>query len=374
MASGHLSRTSSAGGVVPEVAPDLGSFVSEASLPQTASTSETPRHPLWQFPEERTVISTSRTFPAVRRVAIYASLAAAVLVAAIAGVWWGGSLPWSRPAETGTIAQAVETPPVAVAEPPADRPRDLPAELVASVKVQPSTRPPVANVFSTVAPVAIDRIESTPPKPVALSTAVLEQRQSQERAMAARGTSGGAFAPLVPRPAPRPPAAPLPVAPTVEATPAVRLPVAEPAPAPALETPTASTPPPSRVALPAMPPEAEALPSMVARTEQTEIQRALGQYRNAYQQLDAQAARAVWPSVDVRALARAFESLTSQELAFDTCLFEIAGESATAQCRGSATYTPKIGGRAARLEPRQWTFQLRKVDESWKIQSVQARR
>ena len=123
-----------------------------------------------------------------------------------------------------------------------------------------------------------------------------------------------------------------------------------------------------------MRPEAEALPSVVVRTEQNEIQRALGQYRSAYQLLDAQAARAVWPSVDVKALARAFDSLTSQELAFDTCLFEITGEAATAQCRGSATYTPKIGGRTARLEPRQWTFHLRKVDESWKIQTVQARR
>jgi len=123
-----------------------------------------------------------------------------------------------------------------------------------------------------------------------------------------------------------------------------------------------------------MRPEAEALPSVVARTDQSEIQQTLGQYRSAYQLLDAQAARAVWPSVDVRALARAFDGLTSQDLAFDTCLFEIAGEAATAQCRGSASYTPKIGGRAARLESRQWTFHLRKLDEGWKIQSVQARR
>jgi hypothetical protein len=113
---------------------------------------------------------------------------------------------------------------------------------------------------------------------------------------------------------------------------------------------------------------------MAARTEQSEIQRALGQYRNAYQRLDAEAARAVWPSVDVRALSRAFDSLTSQQLAFDTCLFEIAGEAATAQCRGSATYTPKVGNRAPKVEARQWTFHLRKEDEGWKIQSAQARR
>ena len=66
-----------------------------------------------------------------------------------------------------------------------------------------------------------------------------------------------------------------------------------------------------------MRPEPEALPSVVARNEQSEIQRALGQYRNAYQRLDAEAARAVWPSVDVRALSRAFDSLESQQLEFD---------------------------------------------------------
>ena len=121
-------------------------------------------------------------------------------------------------------------------------------------------------------------------------------------------------------------------------------------------------------------PAPEALPSVVARTEQSEIQRTLGQYQSAYSLLDAEAARAVWPSVDVRALARAFDSLTSQQLAFETCQFDIVGEAATAQCRGSATYTPKVGSRGPKLESRQWTFHLRKVDEGWKIQSAQTRR
>jgi hypothetical protein len=120
--------------------------------------------------------------------------------------------------------------------------------------------------------------------------------------------------------------------------------------------------------------EPAALPSVVARNEQSEIQRTLGRYRTAYQTLDAQAAHAVWPTVDVRALARAFESLTSQELAFDSCRFDIAGEAAIAECQGTATYTPKVGSRAPKLEPRQWTFHLRKVDEGWKIQSAQTRR
>jgi hypothetical protein len=120
--------------------------------------------------------------------------------------------------------------------------------------------------------------------------------------------------------------------------------------------------------------EPEALPSVVTRSEQSEIQRTLGEYRNAYHLLDAESAQAVWPTVDVRALARAFDSLTSQELAFEACQVDVAGEAATARCRGSATYTPKVGNREPRSEPRQWTFQLRKVGEDWKIQSAQTRR
>jgi hypothetical protein len=155
------------------------------------------------------------------------------------------------------------------------------------------------------------------------------------------------------------------------ANPAVSSPAPEPPPV--MEASPAASPP-SRTPAAAVLPEPEALPSIVARTEQSEIQRALGQYRSAYSLLDAEAAHAVWPSVDVRALARAFDTLTSQQLAFETCQFVIVGEAATAQCRGSATYTPKVGSRGPKLEPRQWTFHLRKVDESWKIQSAQTRR
>jgi ketosteroid isomerase-like protein len=113
---------------------------------------------------------------------------------------------------------------------------------------------------------------------------------------------------------------------------------------------------------------------LVARTDQSEIQQALGYYRNAYELLDAHAARAVWPSVDVRALARAFDTLTSQQLAFETCRVAIAGEEATAQCTGSASYTPKIGNRGPRHESREWTFYLRKATDGWKIQSAQTKR
>ena len=47
------------------------------------------------------------------------------------------------------------------------------------------------------------------------------------------------------------------------------------------------------------------------------IHTVLGRYRNAFSGLDSGAARAVWPSVDVRALDRAFDRLEEQALEFE---------------------------------------------------------
>ena len=360
----HISSTQSADGAVPEANSALASFVSEATLVRTPSTSEATKHPLWQFPEERR--SASGRYPAARQLATYAALASAIIVAVAGAAWLVRSLPSSGPVEDAPIAQAVVIPPVVE---PSDARNQPPAELVSSLTLPPSTHPPVARVVSA-APRDLARIASPPPKPLAVDAGATEPRQRPQSTNPVRGTSGGRLEPSMQRPATVPAAEPIPAPPMVAANPAVRLPVEPP---PAQETSPAAPTPPSRVA-PAMRPEPEALPSVVARNEQSEIQRALGQYRNAYQRLDAEAARAVWPSVDVRALSRAFDSLESQQLEFDTCLFEIAGEAATAQCRGSATYTPKVGNRAPKLEPRQWTFHLRKLDEGWKIHSAQARR
>ncbi len=354
--------------------PVLSSFVSEASLPASLESND-PADVLCEFPEERSLsIAPVQANPARAKKKndaaawtppALAPLAAAMFAAVIAGAWWGGLIPRDRPLVINAPLPAIAK--ASAVKPTADASSDPPAQLVASMEVRPSTWPPVANIVPTV---AYDDTTSTP-KPVALSGAEPQRRQPPERALSmARGTSGAAMAPnLGSRPSPEP----LPTPPMVVANSAVRSAVPAELP-PAIETPPATPPPPSRMTAPLMRPEPEALPSVVARTEQSEIQRTLGQYRTAYQTLDAEAARAVWPSVDVRALARAFDSLTSQQLAFETCQFEIAGEAATAQCRGSATYIPKVGSRGPKLEPRQWTFQLRKVDEGWKIQSAQTRR
>ena len=104
------------------------------------------------------------------------------------------------------------------------------------------------------------------------------------------------------------------------------------------------------------------------------IKQTLQRYRHAYEGLDAQSARAVYPSVNQAALARAFDSLHSQLLAFDACDMHVRGGSATATCRGSARYVPKIGSREPHTEPRVWSFTLRKNGGDWQIENARAER
>jgi hypothetical protein len=104
------------------------------------------------------------------------------------------------------------------------------------------------------------------------------------------------------------------------------------------------------------------------------VKQALQRYRTAYEGLDAQSARSVWPSVNEAALARAFEGLASQSLTFEACDVRLRGEAATAVCHGSARYVPKVGSRDARVEPRIWNFTLHKNGSDWTIDSARAER
>jgi ribosomal protein S20 len=108
--------------------------------------------------------------------------------------------------------------------------------------------------------------------------------------------------------------------------------------------------------------------------DKDQIDRALREYRHAYERLDARAARAVWPGVNERALARAFEGLESQGLNFDRCDVDVADAAATAVCQGSARYVPKVGSKEPQVEPRRWTFKLRKSNDTWEIAGVETGR
>jgi hypothetical protein len=107
-----------------------------------------------------------------------------------------------------------------------------------------------------------------------------------------------------------------------------------------------------------------------AAGDEAHIRGVLTRWRTAYSALDASAAREVWPSVDARALDRAFETLKSQELRFDRCDVAVDGGSARAACVGHAVYVPRIGRHSPRATPRVWTFELKKSDRRWTVASA----
>jgi hypothetical protein len=99
------------------------------------------------------------------------------------------------------------------------------------------------------------------------------------------------------------------------------------------------------------------------------VRTALARYQSAYSRLDVDAAGAVWPALDRRALARAFDGLASQRVDLGACDVRVVGENALAECTGSATWTPKVGGGSHR-QRRQWEFRLRQGASSWQIVSA----
>ena len=121
-----------------------------------------------------------------------------------------------------------------------------------------------------------------------------------------------------------------------------------------------------------MPVAAAAALADPAPGDEDHIHAALTRWRTAYSALDASAAREVWPSVDARALARAFQALKSQEVRFDRCDLTVNGGSARAACTGRAVYVPRIGKQSPRATSHEWTFELTKSDERWSIASARS--
>jgi hypothetical protein len=155
------------------------------------------------------------------------------------------------------------------------------------------------------------------------------------------------------------------------------------APSPAIELPLAAAPlpvAPSMTPMPSAAPPAVAAAGGVAAAmvaaDEAAIEKTLQRYEDAYDRLDAKAAVAVWPSVDQRALSRAFAGLASQTLNFRGCEVNVrAGAStATASCSGTAEYVRKVGDTRVRVEPRQWTFTLNKTQGAWRIEAVDGSR
>jgi hypothetical protein len=131
------------------------------------------------------------------------------------------------------------------------------------------------------------------------------------------------------------------------------------APEPAAPNPTAPNP--------TLSPEA-----IAAVDARSAVRAALARYEAAYTGLNASAARAVWPAVDERALARAFDGLSSQRVELDRCDVTITGVTAHALCSGSAEWTPKVGG-GQRRQNRRWAFELANASGAWQIVRADAK-
>jgi hypothetical protein len=148
-------------------------------------------------------------------------------------------------------------------------------------------------------------------------------------------------------------------------------PVDRVAPGPA-EAAVVDTPPAAAVAPPAAA-SAESAAAVVAATPLAPapaIQSVLGRYASAFSALDAGGVRAVWPTVDERALARAFEGLEQQEFDLGTCEISVADVRAAVSCTGVARYVPKVGNKRVRSQPREWRFVLERQESDWEIRSV----
>ncbi len=136
--------------------------------------------------------------------------------------------------------------------------------------------------------------------------------------------------------------------------------------------PLAAAPVASRARTAAALPAANA--TLAVYSDQAAIRHTLQLYEDAYERLDARAAAAVWPTLDLPALSRAFDGLKAQLLQFDRCDLSVGSGSATAICSGSTRIVRRIGSSDPLIEPRQWTFHLRRSDTDWKIESVSTRR
>jgi hypothetical protein len=111
-------------------------------------------------------------------------------------------------------------------------------------------------------------------------------------------------------------------------------------------------------------------PAPVAPT--TAIESVLKNYADAFSARDVGAAKSVWPGVDERALARAFDGLREQRLELERCEISIKGSAATATCVGTARYRPKVGIRSVRSERKVWTFYIGHRG-AWVIDDVEVR-
>ena len=228
---------------------------------------------------------------------------------------------------------------------------------------------------------------SLPPRPTPPRRPVSQRAEETPRpASAISASTSSPAAPVVSSPAlvappnPVPPAsvtsaatatAPNPAAASAPASNSPSVPAPNSPPASVSDSPAASSPSPA--APPAVVSPPSATPAGALTTETRAVAVALNRYQDAFSALDANAAHAVWPNVDAKALAKAFDQLEEQTFELEGCNITVTGARAEADCAGNARYVRKVGNKALRVEPRRWHFRLRQANDQWLIDAVDAR-
>ena len=262
------------------------------------------------------------------------------------------SLPSGPPAADPVVnTQIIRPEPTAVATPP---------PVITGASVEPTPPPPIAATTGKRVDTTSNAVPHTSSAPIPPPRAPEPAAPTPVRDVAAPSLSYAAPGTLPATPStPIPSFVPSVVAPATDApsgsSSAASAAMPEPAPAAPAPSPTAPSPAPS-----------------TAREQSAAVRAALGRYETAYNRLDVAAVRSVWPSIDQRALARAFDSLTSQKVSLQNCTIDIIGATARANCSGRASWTPKIGG-GEQTASRKWAFNLNQADGEWHIVQVQAR-
>ena len=285
--------------------------------------------------------------PATRSRAFVAAAVMAALIAAIVFLGWPMVSRLDLPIESRRMPQT--TVPAAVPEPVDSAPRPAPASAP-----NPSIPEPTVPAASAPAP----DVATIPAAETRVETPITKPEKPVEPAptpkdVPARVTDPAETVPRVSRVDPLPSADSTPGRVTVPPPPPEI--AAAPPSSSVLTLPIASEPAP--VVRPTPAPEPSQEPA---------VRSVLNRYASAYSTLDVDAAQRVWPGLNRGALSRAFEGLESQDISLGTCQVNVAAASATAQCSGTASWSPKIGG-GRRSEARQWTFELARGAAGWEI-------
>lgn len=136
--------------------------------------------------------------------------------------------------------------------------------------------------------------------------------------------------------------------------------------------PVAAPPPTAANPAVAASPAPRAMPPPVVDDRES-IQLLLQGYRDALTRLDSASAALIWPTVDTRALNRAFSTVSQQEIRFERCSLKLDDQHASALCIGEIYYVRRHGDQTPRTQSTSWRFEFVRRSDRWEIANVDAR-